>query len=102
MIKRGLMALLLLGCGVAAADGESSGYRQLSGVSLNVNSVSFQLDEECPNGAAHWRLDPKYIDVDKGYALLLAAVGSNKKVYVIYQNDPAAKEQCMVKRIDLR
>lgn len=97
-----VMALLALRCGVAAAAGESHGYRQLDEVELNGNSVSFYLDQACPNGAAYWRLDPRDIDVDKGYALLLAALGSGKKIYLIYQDDPAAREQCLVKRINVR
>lgn len=96
------MVALMFWMGTAAAAGESNGYRELTEIYLNVNTVSFYLDEDCPNGVAYWRLDANHIDVDKGFAMLLDAFSSKKKVYVVYQDDPAAKEQCMVKRINVR
>lgn len=102
MTRQLLPLALLFGCGAAVAAGETNGYRELVDVSINVDSVSFVLDQECPNGASGWRLDAKYIDIDKGYPLLLAALNSGRQIYVIYEDDPAAKEQCMVKRISVR
>ncbi len=101
MKKMGLAGLLLW-VGVAAAAGESNGYRELTEIYLNEHTVNFYLDEQCPNGVPYWRLDANHIDVDKGYVLLLAAFSNKQKVYVVYQNDPTAKEQCMVKRINVR